>query len=284
LPFAASKNGLWFYLEIQLTMGATDNVYDLNYCVNSTLADIDKTEGKAYIRHLKWGNDAFRRLNLADGLPTMATVTLPVDQATNTVTLPNNFIEYSKIGLCVNGVLVNFDMNDSLCLDSAEPGSVCACTEEEITTGIEACCNGDGGYDTWYYPYFSQYHNGQFVAGIYGVGAGFKHGGFKINLEANKIQFDSCVTADEIVLEYRSSGLSSNGNAIVQQTAIPAITAYIHWRRCKFSKDSTDKRDEEGHRREWVSESAAMFKRKNALTYNEWLSLFRKLTFQTPKR
>jgi hypothetical protein len=265
-------------------MSIADNIYTLEYCVNSTLADIDKTESKAFLRHLKWANDAFRRLNLADGLPTMKTVTLEVDSSTNTAILPNDYIEYSKIGLCVNGVLVNFDMNDALCLDSAEADSVCACTDEEITAGIEACCNGIGSEGTWYYPYYSQYHNGQFVAGIYGAGAGFRHGGFKINLEANKIQFDSCVTASEVVLEYKSSGMSTDGNAIVQQTAIPAIEAYIHWKRCKFSKDTMEKRDTEMHRRTWVAESSAMFKRKNALTYSDWLSLFRKLSFQSPKR
>lgn len=269
-------------------MSVTDNIYTLDYCVQSTLADIDQTETKAYLRHLKWANDAFRRLNLADGLPTMKTVTLPVDQATNTAILPNDYIEYSKIGICVNGVLINFDLNDSLCLDSAEPASVCACSDEEITTTIQTCCNGGGyggdGWGTWYYPYYSSWHNGQFVAGIYGVGAGFNRGGYKINLEANKIQFDSCVTAQEVVLEYKSSGLSSDGNAIVQQTAIPAILAYIHWRRCLFSKDMAVKRDAENHRRSWVAESSAMFKRKEALTYTEWLQLFRKLTYQTPKR
>jgi hypothetical protein len=265
-------------------MSLVDGVYDLNYCTASTLADIDKTESKAYLRHLKWANDAFRRLNLADGLPTMKTVTLEVDQATNTVTLPNDYIEYSKIGLCVDGVLLNFDLNDSLCLDSASPTSVCTCSDEEISTAISTCCNGGVVDGSWYYPYYSSWHNGQFVAGIYGVGAGFNRGGYKINLEANKIQFDSCVTATEIVLEYKSSGLSSDGNAIVPQTAIPPILAFIHWKRCLFSKDPFEKRDAEAHRRSWVAESSAMIKRKNTLTYTEWLQLFRKLTYQTPKR
>jgi len=268
-------------------MSIVNNVYDLNYCVNSTLADIDKNETKAYLRHLKWANDAFRRLNLAGGLPTIKTATLVVDKATNTVTLPNDYISYTKIGLCINGHLLNFDMDDTLCLQSAEPASVCPCSDEEISTAIQGCCNGNWGGDSWaswYYPFYSQWHNGQYVAGIYGAGAGFRRGGYKINLEANKIQFNSCVTADEIVLEYKSSGLSTDGNAVVPQDAIPPILAYIHWRRCLFSKDIMEKRDAEMHRRSWVTESAAMFKRQNALTYSEWLSLFRSLTYQTPKR
>lgn len=271
-------------------MSVENGIFDLNYCVQSTLADIDKGEGKAYLRHLKWANDAFRRLNLASGLPTMKTVTLTMDTATNTVTLPQDYIEYSKIGVCRNGVLVNFDMNDSLCLQSADAASVCECSSEEISTTIDTCCGNDiwmgdsANWGTWYYPYYSSWHNGQFVAGIYGVGAGFNHGGYKINLEAWKIQFDSCVTATEVVLEYKSSGLSGDGNAIVPQTAIPPIIAYIHWKRCLFSRDVMDRRSAESHRLTWVAESSAMFKRKNALTYNEWLQLFRAATYQTPKR
>lgn len=263
-----------------------NNIFDLNYIVKNVLAKVNKPEKNLYMRLLQFANNGFRRLNLADGMPvTMKTETLPVDQATNTAILPNDYLDYYKIGLCINGVLVNFDMNDSLCLGSAAPASVCACSIDEIASNIAQCCNGSGGgfeaFGTWYYPYYSYYHNGQFVAGAYGVGAGYRHGGYKINIPANTIQFDSCVTAPEIVLEYKSSGLTGDGNAIIEQTAIPALTAFVQM---EYNEAIKDARWAQYYRRIWVSESAAMFKRKNALTYNEWLSLFRSMTFQIPKR
>jgi hypothetical protein len=181
-------------------------------------------------------------------------------------------------------------MNDSLCLDSSSPESVCACSAEEISRSIDNCaCSGsDLGFiganstlGTWYYPYYSYWHNGQFVGGAYGVGAGYRHGGYKINIPANKIQFDSCVTASEIVLEYKSSGLTGDGNAIIEQTAIPALTAYVQM---EYNESIKDKYWADKYRRAFVSESAAMFKRENALSYSEWLSLFRALTYSTPKR
>lgn len=270
-------------------MATIDNLYSLNYVVMNVLAKINKPEKNLYMRLLQFANNGFRRLNLADGMPvTMKTVTLPVDAATNTAILPNDYVDYYKIGLCINGVLVNFDMNDSLCLDSAEPASVCSC--EEIAESISTCCNGSGGsafsggdsaYGTWYYPYYSYWHNGQFVAGAYGVGAGYRHGGYKINIPANKIQFDSCVTASEIVLEYKSSGLTGDGNAIIEQTAIPALIAYVQM---EYNESVKDKYWAEKYRRAFVAEAGAMFKREGALSYSEWLSLFRSLTYSSPKR
>lgn len=266
--------------------GTINNVYSLNYVVQNVLAKINKPEKNLYIRLLQFANNGFRELNLADGMPvTMKTVTLPVDHATNTAILPDDYLDYYKIGLCINGKLVNFDMNDSLCLDSADAPSVCACDSATISTDIANCCNGSvlggGAYGTWYYPYYSYYHNGQFVAGAYGVGAGYKHGGYKINLPANKIQFDSCVTAHEIVLEYKSSGLTGDGNAIIEQTAIPALIAYVQM---EYNEAIKDKYWAEKYRRAYVTAASGMFKRQNALSYNEWLSLFRSLTYQTPKR
>lgn len=263
-------------------------IYDLKYCVNSVQADLELPEGKQYLRLLKFAIDAFRRLNLAGQLPTIKTETLEVDKATNTVIIPQDYVSYTKIGICCNGYFINFDIADNLCLQAPGQPTACAC-DDEIAETITKCCEGGEGWAgdnvaSWYYPYYSHVHNNQFVAGFYGMGAGFRHGGYKINLEAGIIQFDSCVRADEVVLEYVSTGIGGDGNATIPQGAIGAICARIHEMNCLLSRDPMVRQNSSTWNRKWVAESSAFVKRNNALNYTEWLTLFRDLTYATPKR
>lgn len=263
------------------------NIYSLDYVVRSCLADIDEPDSSPlYTKFLKWANDGYRRLNLAGLMPiTMKSVVLDVDSATNTAELPNDYLYYLKIGLCIEGRIVNFDLADSLCLSPNEMNA-CPCSDEEIEQGINnILATGDNWTGaSWYFPYYQHYHNGQFVAGFYGNGAGFYHGGYKINKTTNRIQFDSFVRAPRITLEYVSSGVNSTGDAIIEQTAIPALMAYVHKQRCAFSKDRNEMMKYGMYSNIFTKEARGLNTRQNALTTAEWYQLFRKFTYQTPKR
>lgn len=266
------------------------NVYTLAYVVDSCLADINETEGMRFMQFLKWAIDGYRKLNLSSLLPNIKSVMLDVDPSTNTAKLPIDFIDYTKIGLCVNGVILNLDMHDELCLHDYAT-SVCGCTDSDINTAIENVNSnviGSGGYawvgDTWFYPYYQHYHNGQFTAGYYGLGAGFGKTGYRINRELNCIQLNSNIQSGKILLEYKSSGLDATGNAIVPQTALLALQAWVHYRRLTFSTDRNDKMQAELFRRQFVNEGGNMALRQSALSKAEWVQLFRRFNYQTPKR
>ena len=305
-------------------------LYTLDYCCNSVLADLGLPKGKEYIRFLKWGVDGFRRLNLAGQLPTIKSATLAIDPHTMTARIPDDFVSLIKLGVCCHGHLINFDIDNSLCLRKPNQINTCPCTAEEINQTINQYCGCDGedmtgefynanpnsnlpvskpagmcGGDTmygnstnagpewdgvsesssWYYPFYSRWHNGQYTAGFYGMGAGFRRGGYMLNLEANLIQFDCQIRRlDEVVLEYVSTGIDETGNAIIPQGAIGAICAYIHERRCLMSKDAVDKQMAGTWNRKWTNEATALVKRNEALSYDEWVLLFRTYNYQTPKR
>lgn len=272
-------------------------IYSLDYIVSSCLADIGEPDtSPLYIQMLKWANDGYRRLNLAGLMPiTFKTVTLDIDFATNTAVLPDDYDTYLKIGIVCNGVLINFAACDNIYLRDT---SIQVCkTPEEIRRQIDVCCgtvsqaegaatdiiSGWGGV-SWFYPYYQHYHNGQFMAGYYGVGAGFNNGGFKINLQTGRIQFDSCVRLQQVVMEYISTGINSTGDALIQQTSIPALMAFVHKQRCSFSRDMKDKQDYNKFANQFTREQRALNSRQNALTLTEWYKLFRSVTYQTAKR
>ena len=281
------------------------NSYSLDYVVRACLADIDEPDtSPLYIKMLKWANDGYRRLNLAGLMPiTFKSSYFDVDIATNTFELPNNYMYYLKIGLCHGGHIINLVADDNICLRPFDI-EACECDEQVIRDRFNYACacidsgslevgdNTNTGVQqdnswfnlTWYYPYYQHWHNGQFTAGYYGRGAGFYGNGFKVNLEANRVQLDSCLRVERVFMEYASSGLNVTGDSIVPQTALPALQAFVHKQRCAFSRERIDMQQYPTFANLFRVEQRAMNSRQQAMTASEWYNMFRNLTYQTPKR
>lgn len=260
------------------------SLYNVEYIVKSVLADCNMDVSSPHgMMFRKWAFDAYRRLNLAGTMPTLKCVQIDIDSATNTAALPDDFVEYYKIGLCCNGYLLNFAINDSICLPTGTSG--CPCDASELTYATEQCNAGTYNPETyWFYPYYQYSHNGQMMNGIYGAGAGYYAGGYRIDTERNLIQFDSSVTASAIVLEYRSNGLSDPTASIVPEYAIPAIREYVHWQRCRFSKDPFERQMVNEYKASYSNYAMATNAFVQSNTYSEWLQMFRDFTYQQPKR
>jgi len=266
---------------------ATDKVFDLWYIVASCKADLDLDSTKHDLRFLKWAIDGFRDLNESGVLETYKSVRLTVNK-NGTVDLPDDYEDYTKVGLCEHGYIINFVANDTICL---VPPKVDCCLD--AVKEAERCCRdgnfGAGGYlnDGWYgnqWYYLPSFHNGQFTAGIYGLGAGFYNAGFRVNDADRTIQFDKFLCAKEIILEYRSNGGIDKGNAYIPDFAIKALRHYVHWQRCMFSRDPLEKRDTEMHRFRYQRNLKRIVAQINALTASELLDIVRSSFHQAAKR
>lgn len=260
--------------------------YDLVYTVASVKADLGINDTRRDLQFQKWAIDAFRDLNSFGVLPTTITGRFKMNED-RTVDLPADFLDYNKIGLCVGHRIINFTANESLCL--APPALNCC--GETIDQAISAIRDplswpalGEWLNTNWFY--LPNFHNGQFVAGMYGQGDGFNMGNFRVNLERRQIQFDRFISPDiqEIVMEYKSSGGLETGNAYIPQDVSEAITHYIHWKRCLFSKIPAEKVDEPRHRKYYTHNVKRIAARVNAMTASEILDIVRSSIFQTPKR
>jgi hypothetical protein len=272
------------------------NVNSLAYVVNQALADVDLPSTTHFQRFLHWAIKGYKAINLLGMMPNIKTVSLVIDQETRSAQLPQDYIDYIRIGVCCNGIFINFDYNEEICLQGSNMPTSC-CETNDIGNSIAQICqtfpNGcndcnAGEWGTWYWPTWT---NGLWDYSLpnFGIGPGSYHGGYRINSELKTIQFDNCVHAQTFVMEYISTGFDNMGNAMVPEDAIPTLNAYIHWQRCLFMRGATpmDTR--------WIRQEAQNFNRlfitylddwshrQNSMTKFDWLDIVRRFTFQQAK-
>lgn len=266
------------------TAGNLKKIFDLHYIVKSVQADLGENHTGNFKRYFKWAIDGYRRIKLANVIPyDFTSVRLTMDENRNWVDLPADYLEYRKIGLCVpfNGTeyLLTLDVNDNICIPKDHP---CDCAVQ-IPEAVDAITRGDFDYFQNYYGYIGYYHNQQFVAGHFGLGEGFYGGGYRIDEENGRIHFDSYITQNDIVLEYRSSGIPENGNARIKETMIPVLVNYVHWMIAKHKrrKSAIDVRVA---KQDFVRELKALNHKKLSFTKAEFLQSDRRSVHQLPKR
>lgn len=255
--------------------------YTLDYCVKSALSDIGETGLRYYQQFLKFGIDCYRRMNLGGLMPTNTSIMLDIDTNTHSAELPPDYVDFLKIGLCINGHVVNFDYNETICtgvqLGGADFCTDCASQIDSDITNIGCGCT-DGLVGWWWYPYS---YNDAWYGGLYGYSGARYHGGYKI--VCNRICFDSHVKVDRVLLEYKSNGIAGAAT-IVPEGAIGVVRAYIHLQRVKFSKDRTTRLEIVPFKSEYNAELMGFRARKAAMTAHDWKHAYLQSFSQTVKR
>lgn len=267
--------------------------YTLSYCVNSVLADLDETSKRHYQKFLHYAIQGYRRLNLGNLVETsIKTVKLDIDSNTKTACLPNDYVDFLKVGYSCGGVIINLDYNSDLMhgLSDVEFPDSCDC-QDTLNQCQQLALSGElqtgYGYPNlpwlnsyWYYsPY---YHNGQWVGGAYGLGAGRMRNSYNINKSKWEIQFDSYIKADFVIMEYISNGIDC-GDAYIDSTLIPAITSYIHWRAVLHGPNK-NRLEAKMLEDIWKKEARGLMARAAALSSWDWLQTWRKSLIAIPKR
>lgn len=273
------------------------NVNSLGYAVNQALSDVELPASTHFVRFLGWAVKGYKAINLLGMMPNIKTISLPINQETRTALLPQDFISALRIGVCCDGIFINFEVNEEICLHGTNmPESCCGATNEEIANSISCICNSFNEnsqnccnqYGTWYWPTWG---NGvwDYSTPNFGIGPGQYHGGYRINKELGQIQFDSCVRAQTFTMEYISSGFDNMGNAIVPEDAIPTLVAYIHWQRCQFMRGESAietrwlRQEAENHHRQFITYLSDFNHRQNSMSKYDYLNVFRTYTFQQVK-
>jgi len=147
---------------------------------------------------------------------------LDVNTDTNTALLPSDFITMTKIGCEINGRMWTLTLNNDLIIPPAE--TICPVDIAQVTTDTVI----DGGY--YFAPHFRY---GRYVSTLYGVGGGFNIAYYRIDMNRRVIYFHGNVPNNQIILEYKSSGVKPGG-AIIPRQAVPALKAYLHWKTAEY--------------------------------------------------
>ena len=259
----------------------TKGVVNIDYIVQLVLMDIDDYSMVYQKKFMQYAILGFQDLNLYV-MQSVKVAYLPVDSNTKTVDLPDDYITYTKIGYNNNGVITTFTKNDDLML--AHKTDSCGNPVNNNTGG----CNDIGeltsysGYAGYYYS--PHWRNGQWVGELYG-GAGGRNtdGYYRIDTERRKIVFSSEVSNSEIILEYKSSGVSGDGSTIVPREYTEALRAYVHWQRKEYN-DKVAQSEKERLKQRYYIEYEKVKELEVSFTIEEYFDSTRSTYKLTPKR
>lgn len=219
--------------------------------------------------------------------------------ATNTIELPDDFVDWSKVGVVgSDGIVYVLGENKNVNYSQAyEDGS-----GNKVGTAAEAYdSDGDGVYDRidskgatnsgspaasdditqGFDSYiFRNYVYGA-TNGLYGIGGGHYYGNFRVNLDQNRIELETNQDIGEAVIEYVADEARSK-NPSVHVYLEEALMSYMYYKIIE-RKASVPANEKARARQEYYNERRKANARIKSFTKEEALKTIRKNYKQAPK-
>lgn len=248
-------------------------IVNLDYIVNLVLMDLDDYSMVKYKKFLQYAVLGYQDLNLYT-MQNIKVAYLTVKD-NKTADLPNDYIEYTKIGFNSGGSFSVLGSNDDLILPRLNDD----CGDEINENSGECDSGGVIGY------YFSpHYRNGQYVGEMYGgAGDGNTNGDYRIDRDRWQIAFGSEMSAKTIILEYKSSGVNGNGSTNIPRQCVEALRSYVHWQR-KRHNDKVPRNEKIALQQEYYIEFEKLRDLEFSFTYSEYFDSRRSTYSSIPKR
>jgi len=221
-------------------------------------------DDRFYEKKLQLAIDGYKELRMGT-LPSVKVAYLTVD-AVNTIQFPYDYVDYILIGINNGGRVWTLTRNQNLILPAVQ-----SCGEwvrDNLTTNSNEesqLTNQTDGY-----AYSEHDYRGETVAGLYAVGGGFNQAYYRIDNENRQIIFltDEGLLGMTVILEYISSGI--NKDTVIPLAAVPAITAYAHWKLSMFDRQE-NMNTKEMMKYEWINEKGKLRAFANSFTIAEFL-------------
>lgn len=170
---------------------------------------------KNYKRLEQIALEGLTQLNLYD-METVEVAYLTMNEI-GVVKFPSDFVDYTKIGIPVNGRIYTLTVNESIIEPRLEK-----CGEEVFDPNHNRNVADVGGY------YFNDhFRNGRYVGGLYGVGGGFNVAYVKLDRQRRQFIIEGNVPRSEIILEYISTGIKQDGSTLVPTEALEPLRRWI---------------------------------------------------------
>jgi len=224
---------------------------------------------------------------------------LPVNTTTNTVELPDDYVDWTKVGVVgsdglvyvlgenkninysqkysVNAAGNNYDSDGDGLLEREDSKSATSSGSPSVGSDIT------DGTDSYIFRNYV-YENNQ--GRLYGAGGGHYYGEFRINLDQNRIELKVNNSMNEVVIEYIAD--EGRRNARTRDTQIhiyaeEALRAYIYYRLIE-RKSSVPAGEKARARSEYYNERRKANARIKSVSKEEILKTIRKNFKQAPKR
>lgn len=248
------------------------NIKDIGYIVNLVKIDTEREDSSKDLLFKRWAIQGLKELSKHNVIDFIKSQTLSVTN--RRADLPEDYQEYTKIGLCVNGKIMNYTINEAICIDN----EYTCCTAETIQEDITTFGSLDV-LDPYRYPYGWYYSpmDRNIFNGMYGHGNALYRGGYRIDARNNQIVFDFDI--DEILLEYRGG----EDNAYIPDMCVEALVSFVHSQRCLHSRNRQEQTMYRVHRKKYENQVAMIASKVNGLTLYEVMDLVRETWKHTIK-
>ena len=224
---------------------------------------------------------------------------ITVDTATNTIELPDDYVDWSKVGVVGSDGIVyvlgeNKNINYSQAYSNASGAKVgnAASASDSDGDGVYDRIDSKGatnsgspassddvtqGFNSYIFRnYFYGASNG-----LYGIGGGHMYGTFRVNLDQNRIELETNQDIGEVVFEYIADEARSK-NPSVHVYAEEALMAYMYYKIIE-RKSSVPANEKARARQEYYNERRKANSRIKSFTKEEALKTIRKNYKQSPK-
>lgn len=261
----------------------TSGYVNLNYVVNSVLLDLDEYTTSKRKKILQYAIFGLTDLNIYV-LPSISVAYLRQNDDF-TIDLPDDYLDYIKVGVVVGGAderrVVTLTLNETLPFPNTDKLKICpnSCVDEPTITldGTDYFIPGFGYY------FAEHYRNGQYVGEMYGLGGGMGLMQYRVDEQNRQIMFNELFPNGEIVLEYKSSGIKTDGTTTIPRQAVQAVRAYIHWQLSE-NNDKLALSAKERKRSLYLKEYDKLQYLTNLFTIDEYLDAKYQVSTQTLKR
>lgn len=261
--------------DFLLTMGHDDFVNDVDESVLKNFA-------KRGIR--EFGFDIMNRVK---------SLKLSVNTTNDTVELPDDYVDIVKIGVVgTDGIVYVLGENKNINIsqkyktdsngnniDSDGDGVYDREDSKGATAGTSGSTNRvDDGFEDYV---FRNYVYGGVEGRLYGVGGGQYEGGYRVNLDQNRIEMDTSNNISEVIIEY----VADEARAVDPTVHIyleEALRTYMYFKIVE-RKSSVPIAEKQRARAEYYNERRKANSRMKAFSKEEALKTIRKNYKQAPK-
>jgi len=208
---------------------------------------------------------------------------LSVNASNNTVELPDDFVDYTKIGVIGSDGLIyvfgeNKNQNMAMKYVTDAAGNKIDSNNDGVYDRVDAKTTRSSGQENYTFRNFL--HQGN-VGRAYGMGGGLYSGEFRINFEQNRIELHSTAGYTEIIIEYIADEARSE-NPSIHIYAENALRSYVYYRLVE-RKANVPNSEKARARQEYYNEKRLANARIKSFTKEEALKTIRKNYKQSPK-
>jgi len=211
-------------------------------------------------------------------------VELDIDRNLMTAPLPNDYITYKRIGMCINGRVIPLGFNPNLCIDRTfdDCGNVEPPCASDNTSFDNATSNAAVADGRWFYPSALKWRNGENLGGYFGIGGGNNSlGYYRIVEQYGEIHFGSLHTGT-VVMEYLADVEKVGNDYLIHPYAVEMLKSWMAWASIR-NKDGHPASDVLLKRKEYYNQRRLAAQRYSSFTLDEAYQYSRISTKQSPK-